>query len=213
MADDAGATAGAGPPSFPGGEGSGTAAPPPMPPPMPPPPPLYPAPPAGGFPPPAYDAPSGVAYASWGIRVGGYLIDGVIFAVVNGILGAVLRHSNTLQVHMTMTTNGTVRHNNFSILAILITQVLILIYATILIGGPKGQTIGMMAVGIRAVRLDTMGVVGPGKAFGRALVELVFGYTVIVGLIDMLFPLWDPKRQTLHDKVVGTVVLRVRNAG
>jgi uncharacterized RDD family membrane protein YckC len=29
------------------------------------------------------------------------------------------------------------------------------------------------------------------------------------GLIDVLFPLWDPKRQTLHDKAVGSVVVKV----
>jgi uncharacterized RDD family membrane protein YckC len=180
----------------------------------PPPPPSYPAPPTGGYPPPpTFDSPEGPAYASWAIRLGGYLIDAVIFAVVQGILGAVFRHSNTLEVRLTMTANGTVRHNNFSIVAIIITEVLMVLYATILIGGPKGQTIGMMVVGIRAVREDTMGVVGPSKAFGRALVSLVFGLTVIVGFIDLLFPLWDRKRQTLHDKVVGTVVLRVRHAG
>jgi uncharacterized RDD family membrane protein YckC len=34
-----------------------------------------------------------------------------------------------------------------------------------------------------------------------------------VGLLDVLWPLWDAKNQTLHDKAVGTVVLRTRNAG
>ena len=29
----------------------------------------------------------------------------------------------------------------------------------------------------------------------------------------MLWPLWDSKNQTLHDKAVGTVVIRIRNAG
>jgi len=29
-------------------------------------------------------------------------------------------------------------------------------------------------------------------------------------LLDGLWPLWDKKRQTLHDKVVRTVVLRVQ---
>jgi uncharacterized RDD family membrane protein YckC len=32
-----------------------------------------------------------------------------------------------------------------------------------------------------------------------------------VWLLDMLFPLWDKQRQTLHDKIAKTVVLRVRN--
>ena len=31
---------------------------------------------------------------------------------------------------------------------------------------------------------------------------------VIPWIIDMLWPLWDDRNQTLHDKVVGTVVLR-----
>jgi hypothetical protein len=28
-------------------------------------------------------------------------------------------------------------------------------------------------------------------------------------IVDMLFPLWDVKRQTLADKIMGTVVLKV----
>jgi hypothetical protein len=28
-------------------------------------------------------------------------------------------------------------------------------------------------------------------------------------IIDMLFPLWDSQRQTLADKIMGTVVLKV----
>ena len=54
---------------------------------------------------------------------------------------------------------------------------------------------------------------GYGLALGRSLIAFVFGLTVIVWIIDMLFPLWDPKRQTLHDKIVGTVVLRVARGG
>ncbi len=47
----------------------------------------------------------------------------------------------------------------------------------------------------------------------RSLVQLVMAYTLIVGVLDVLWPLWDQKNQTLHDKAVGTVVLRTRNAG
>jgi uncharacterized RDD family membrane protein YckC len=66
----------------------------------------------------------------------------------------------------------------------------------------------------------TLGVLGYGRALARAVVEGVFRLIellfVILGLIwllDMLFPLWDAKRQTLHDKVAGSVVLRLRPAG
>jgi hypothetical protein len=34
----------------------------------------------------------------------------------------------------------------------------------------------------------------------------VFTWLCIIGLIDDLFPLWDQRRQSLHDKVARTVV-------
>jgi uncharacterized RDD family membrane protein YckC len=155
------------------------------------------------------------AYASWGIRLGGWLIDTVIFAVVQAILNAVLRHSTTLSVRYTMMAHngGAQRHGRFSILALLIAVVLTIIYCTVLVGGRRGQTVGMMAVGVRAVRDGTFDGVGYSKAFWRSLLEQILRVTVIIGLLDDLFPLWDAKRQTLHDKAVGTVVIRVRNAG
>jgi uncharacterized RDD family membrane protein YckC len=52
-----------------------------------------------------------------------------------------------------------------------------------------------------------------GRAFGRALLEQVLRFTVVIWVLDMLWPLWDSKRQTLHDKAVGTVVIRTRNTG
>jgi uncharacterized RDD family membrane protein YckC len=210
MADDVAGSPGAGP----------TSAPPP-PPPMPPAaPPSYPAPPAGGYPPPQVQfpppgsfAPPGGPYAQWGTRFGGYLIDFVIFLVVQLALGALLHKSNTLVLRMRMTSNGVVHHNRFSLLAVLITAVLYVIYSTIFCGGRRGQTVGMMAVGVRAVRADTLDVLGYGKAFGRAVLEQIFRPTVILWLLDGLFPLWDSRRQTLHDKAAGTVVIRARNAG
>jgi uncharacterized RDD family membrane protein YckC len=216
MVDEANGAAGGGVPSYPGGTSEGA---PPMPPRMPPPPPSYPTPPAGGYPPPqaGYSAtpglPGGSPYASWGLRLGGYLIDGVILGVVQVILNAGFRHTNALTLHMTMTNNnGTVRHNSISFVAIGLGLVVALAYSTVFIGS-AGKTVGMMAVGVRCVRDETREAVGYGKAFARSLVEIIFRITVIVWIIDMLFPIWDAKRQTIHDKVVSTVVLRTRNAG
>jgi uncharacterized RDD family membrane protein YckC len=219
-----------GPPSFPGN------APPPIPPPVPPPappaaPPSYPGAPSGGYPPPppgqlpqygtapGYGYDNGMAlgspYAGWGTRLGGWLIDLVIFVVVQLVVGAVLRHSNALTLHFTTTMHdGTIHHERIDFLVYIITLVLAVIYATVLIGGQRGQSVGMMAVGIRAVRDGTTDVpAGHGKAFGRSLLEQVLRFTVIIWILDMLWPLWDGKNQTLHDKAAGTVVLRVRSTG
>jgi uncharacterized RDD family membrane protein YckC len=159
--------------------------------------------------------PVGSPYASWGARLGGWLIDLVIFLVINGILGAALRHSNAGTIHFTMTTNnGTlVHHDRISFLALVIVALLGIAYSTLLCGSARGQTVGMMAVGVRAVRADGHTVLGYGPALGRAVLEQVLRYTVIVWILDMLFPLWDAKNQTLHDKASGSVVIRVRNAG
>ena len=45
------------------------------------------------------------------------------------------------------------------------------------------------------------------------LLNLLYFLVGLVWVLDMLFPLWDKRRQTLHDKVVGSVVIRTRPPG
>jgi uncharacterized RDD family membrane protein YckC len=179
-------------------------------------PPSYPS--GAGGPPGGYDSPGTAPFATWAVRLGGYLVDFVIFLVLLVILLVLFRHSHALNVHL-MARKGAKRRN-FSAVPFLITGALWIVYATVLIGGPRGQTVGMMAAGVRAVGDEDRGVLGYGRAFVRALVEgvlrlinLVFFLLGLVWVLDMLFPLWDKKRQTLHDKVVGSVVLRTRPPG
>jgi hypothetical protein len=47
-----------------------------------------------------------------------------------------------------------------------------------------------------------------GGALGRLPDQLVFFFLGLVWILDMPFPLWDKRRQTPHDKVVGSVVIR-----
>jgi uncharacterized RDD family membrane protein YckC len=179
-------------------------------------PPNYPS--GAGVPSGAYGSPVTAPYATWAVRLGGYLVDFVIFLVVLVVLLVLFRHSHALDVHL-MARKGT-RRRNFSAVPFLITGALWIIYGTVLIGGTRGQTVGMMAAGVRAVGDQDRGVLGYGRAFGRALVEgvlrlinLLFFLLGLVWVLDMLFPLWDMKRQTLHDKVVGSVVIRTRPPG
>jgi uncharacterized RDD family membrane protein YckC len=171
-----------------------------------------------GWPPGAYGSPEGAPYATWAVRLGGYLIDAVIFLVVLVVFLLIFRHSNAPDVHL-MARKGTKRRN-FSAVPFLLSGALWVVYGTVLIGGRRGQTVGMMAAGVRAVGDEDRGDLGYGRAFGRALVEgvlrlinLLFFLLGLVWILDMLFPLWDRKRQTLHDKVVGSVVIRSRPPG
>jgi uncharacterized RDD family membrane protein YckC len=82
----------------------------------------------------------------------------------------------------------------------------------------KGATPGKMALGI-AVRLRDVPGNPPGSAvakrYGVVTLLAVLGSIPLVGtlfgflaLINYLWPLWDDKKQALHDKIAGTNVVR-----
>jgi uncharacterized RDD family membrane protein YckC len=70
-----------------------------------------------------------------------------------------------------------------------------------------------MAVGISVRRSDRPGPLDIVSALRRRLISvlqivpLVSGLYFIVFLLDYLWPLWDDKRQALHDKVGATQVV------
>lgn len=157
-------------------------------------------------------------YAEWWQRAVAFLIDLVITAVPAGILIALVGFRNIGSLTSTdefgnQTLNQTlnadaVRH---LALAALIGVAVGVVYRTILEGSARGQTVGKMAMGIAVKDADSGGPIGYGRAFGRWLVGYVLWVVVYIpGIIDLLFPLWDSKRQTLHDKAVHSVVVQVR---
>ena len=92
---------------------------------------------------------------------------------------------------------------------VLIDAVMVIVYGGLLCGLPRGQTIGMMATGTRVVTADAGTAIGLPRAFGRAAFEYLMVVALIVPwVVDMLFPLWDARNQTLHDKITDTVVIR-----
>lgn len=76
-----------------------------------------------------------------------------------------------------------------------------------------GQTLGKWIAGTKAVGPDGQ---APGwvRAIVRSVVALVADLltNLVVGLLDPLWLLWDRRRQTLHDKAAGTVVVVVRRS-
>ena len=70
--------------------------------------------------------------------------------------------------------------------------------------GACGPSPGKKVMGIKVVSEQTGQVIGGGLGIVRALAHFVDGIICYVGF---LFPLWDPKRQTLADKIMKTVVL------
>jgi len=83
------------------------------------------------------------------------------------------------------------------------------IYFALLNGGAKGQTLGKMVWGVRVRDAATGGPLGPAKAAVRYIAPALLSI-VTFGLIwfpDGLWLFWDRRRQTLHDKIAGSVVV------
>lgn len=133
------------------------------------------------------------AYSSWWRRVGAYLLDTLIIVVPLVVLIVVAVAVDVWAV---------------ALLGYVATFVVPVVYFSYFHGGAGGQTPGKRAVGIRVVSDETGQAIGYGRAFGRYAITFVFGLFVIPLLLDYLWPLWDAKNQTLHDKVVGSVVVR-----
>jgi len=120
--------------------------------------------------------------ASWGRRVGGRLVDWVCVAVPAAIIGGVAG-SRPL----------------YDLLAFV---------GTLIIGymnGATGQSPGKRVAGLRLIRESDGGLMGGGMGVLREILHLLDTLALLLG---WLWPLWDRKRQTFADKIVGTVVVR-----
>jgi uncharacterized RDD family membrane protein YckC len=115
-------------------------------------------------------------------RLAGWIIDGVIIGIVNRAVDS-------------FTTAG---------IGVMLGFVVQLAYSVYFIASGSGQTPGMRIMNIRAIDATTGGRVDPGRAIARSLISIVSGTVFVLGYLWML---WDPERQTWHDKVAGTYVV------
>lgn len=79
-------------------------------------------------------------------------------------------------------------------------------YYVYLEGSPSGQTVGKRAMSIRVVGMHTGTTIGYGGAFVRVIGKIVSAIPCLLGFFWML---WDPERQTWHDKFADAVVVPV----
>ncbi|HEY6960766.1 MAG TPA: RDD family protein [Gaiellaceae bacterium] len=73
--------------------------------------------------------------------------------------------------------------------------------------GRTGQTPGDAAVGIRVLDIEDRSVIGYGRALGRTIVSIASGVVILLGYLWML---WDPRKQTWHDKAVRSLPIMDR---
>lgn len=126
-------------------------------------------------------------YAGFGGRLVAILIDGILLSVVGSVLG--------LLVGSRPGEAGAGSGINL---------LLGIIYYGYFLS-TTGQTLGGRAMGIKVV--DANGNVLPvGKAVLRYLASIVSAIILGIGYLMML---WDSKKQTLHDKIAGSYVVKV----
>lgn len=91
-------------------------------------------------------------------------------------------------------------------------------YNGLLDGSPTGQTIGKRVMDIRVIGPVDRLPLGVQRGLQRAVIPAVAaaggrsGWVVaviagLVGFIDVVSPLWDDRRQSLHDKLAGSMVV------
>jgi uncharacterized RDD family membrane protein YckC len=80
--------------------------------------------------------------------------------------------------------------------------VVYVVYFTLLESGRYGQTIGKSLMGVRVATVD-----GQRLSRGSALVRVVTRSFPFVGLLAVLWALFEPRRRGLHDLIAGTVVV------
>ena len=127
--------------------------------------------------------PSGPRAGFWW-RFAAVLIDGILFTII------------TIPLRITLD----------DALYTATSTLLVVAYYVLLEGGPRGQTIGKMAVGIRVFDLARGGPIGYGRAFIRYLGRYLSFFVFLLGYLWML---WDKEKQTWHDKLAGSVVVPV----
>jgi uncharacterized RDD family membrane protein YckC len=208
--------------------------PPPPPPPgggyNPPPPPPgggYPAPPPpqGGYAPPPVGGGSALpqdAYTPWFTRVLAYLIDMVPVAIITGI-GWIIFATTQECTDVNEVFGGdygdisggfsgqVCQASTLGLLSVSLFGLLGLAFAVWNLGyrqGTTGSSIGKGIMKFKVVGEDTGVPIGFGMSIVRELVYYAASLVCGIGwLVAVLFPLWDPKRQSLADKVVKSVCL------
>ena len=182
-------------------------------------------------------APDGRPLAGWGSRLGAYVIDSLVVGVVGAVLGLpwVIQVGREYLAYIDELTSSAEAGRPVSstsgldlyfeiaaplaVLAV-ITLVVGLVYHVAQLRR-LGSTLGMRAAGIevrtweprsgplpwRVVLLRWAAFYGVGVL---AVVPLAGAFANFYIIVAGLWPLWDERRQGLHDKAAGTVVVRSR---
>jgi uncharacterized RDD family membrane protein YckC len=177
--------------------------------------------------------PDGQPLASYFQRVGAFFIDGLVLFVILLVPGAWLIYKGMQpfwdEFWRAVEANdpaaldaiNPVQHVNYGyFLALAILSVVVQFAYSVFFLSRSGATPGKSAIGISVRLRDRPGALTVGNAARRSSLQAVVGLLgnlpligvvfSLLGLLDLLWPAWDDKRQALHDKLAATNVVRGR---
>ena len=130
-----------------------------------------------------------VPLASWAARAVGALADGVIIGIVTYVMA------------LGLDVRGRIGYFYLDL-------AVSFVYSFLLVGF-FGHTLGMLVMRLQAVEArEGRTPIGALRAAIRSATAGLLTIIPLGGVVDLLWPLWDPRNQTIHDKAAGTVVLR-----
>jgi len=145
-------------------------------------------------------------YATWGTRAIGYIVDALLVGVGMAVLYLVIGSMLASTLHLM---GGHDAAGGLCCLMILLFPLATLgvgFYNSVYLVAQRGFSIGQGIVKIKVV--DANGnLLTQGTAFVRLLVRVALSFVPVLPLLDLLWPLWDVRRQTLHDKAVNCYVV------
>ncbi|WP_329005516.1 RDD family protein [Kribbella sp. NBC_00709] len=136
--------------------------------------------------------------ADWPIRVGASLLDSLIMAIpaIAGVLAALIIDGDQEELGV---------GGGIAMIGGFVVAFGVWVWNRIIQQGRTGQSFGKKVTSLRVVDAYTGQLIGMGKNLGREVCAQIFNQLCV---LNVLWPLWDDKQQTWHDKVVNDIVVR-----
>lgn len=146
-------------------------------------------------------------YATWADRAVGYIIDSLIVGAAMLLLFLVLGGFFSAIVGMTGENSGAAGGVCCLMIVLFpVASLLVGIYNRVYLVSQRGYSIGQGVMKLKVIDANGQ-LLTQGNAAIRLLAQVALGFVPFVGMLDLLWPLWDDRCQTLHDKAVGCFVI------
>ncbi|MFG1626919.1 RDD family protein [Kribbella sp. NPDC049227] len=146
-----------------------------------------------------------VPLAEWGPRAGAFLIDSLISSVPILIGYGVLIANIATRENNTYPDDGPQAYAIILFVLGIAASIGLTLWNRVFRQGRTGRSVGKSALNLRLVDSVYFQPVGAGKSFLREFLSGLFNNACF---LNLLWPLWDDQKQTWHDKVMSTYVVR-----